>query len=60
MSETPRDGAPRKRRWLVALPLIVFAALAALFWVRLGDRDISRIPLGVDRAARAANHIARA
>lgn len=44
MSETPRDGAPPRRRWLVALPLVVFAALAALFWVRLGDRDVSRIP----------------
>ena len=43
MSETPRDGAP-KRRWLMALPLVAFAALAALFWVRLGDRDVSRIP----------------
>jgi cytochrome c biogenesis protein CcmG/thiol:disulfide interchange protein DsbE len=28
----------------VALPLVVFAALAALFWVRLGDGDPSRIP----------------
>ena len=26
------------------LPLAVFAALAALFWFRLGDRDVSRIP----------------
>ncbi len=44
MSETPRDNAPPKRRWLLALPLLAFAALAALFWVRLGDRDVSRIP----------------
>lgn len=44
MSETPREGATPRRRWLVALPLVVFAALAALFWVRLGDRDVSRIP----------------
>lgn len=44
MSETSREGAPPRRRWLVALPLVVFAALAALFWVRLGDRDVSRIP----------------
>jgi cytochrome c biogenesis protein CcmG/thiol:disulfide interchange protein DsbE len=35
---------PRRRAWPVALPLIVFAALAALFWVRLGDGDPSRIP----------------
>jgi cytochrome c biogenesis protein CcmG/thiol:disulfide interchange protein DsbE len=44
MSETPRDSAQPKRRWLMALPLVAFAALAALFWVRLGDRDVSRIP----------------
>ncbi|MCO5132160.1 MAG: DsbE family thiol:disulfide interchange protein [Xanthobacteraceae bacterium] len=44
MSETSRDTAPPKRRWLLALPLVAFAALAALFWVRLGDRDVSRIP----------------
>jgi len=44
MSETPHDGTPPKRRWLMALPLVAFAALAALFWVRLGDRDVSRIP----------------
>ena len=28
----------------MALPLIVFAALAALFWFRLGNGDPSRIP----------------
>ena len=28
----------------MALPLIAFAALAALFWFRLGDGDPSRIP----------------
>ena len=28
----------------MALPLLVFAALAALFWLRLGDGDPSRIP----------------
>jgi cytochrome c biogenesis protein CcmG/thiol:disulfide interchange protein DsbE len=28
----------------MALPLIVFAALAALFWLRLGSGDPSRIP----------------
>lgn len=43
MSETSSNAAP-KRRWLMALPLLAFAALAALFWVRLGDRDVSRIP----------------
>jgi cytochrome c biogenesis protein CcmG/thiol:disulfide interchange protein DsbE len=40
-SEVP---APRRRRILVVLPLLAFAALAALFWFRLGDRDPSRIP----------------
>jgi len=34
----------RPRRWLLALPLLVFAGLAALFWFRLGDTDVSRIP----------------
>lgn len=40
----PNVPAPRRRRILVALPLLAFAALAALFWFRLGDRDPSRIP----------------
>jgi cytochrome c biogenesis protein CcmG/thiol:disulfide interchange protein DsbE len=35
---------PQRRSWLMALPLIVFMALAALFWLRLGDGDPSRIP----------------
>src|SRR6202035_5926504 len=40
MSEvsTPRN------RLLMVLPLIVFAGLAALFWLRLGSGDPSRIP----------------
>jgi cytochrome c biogenesis protein CcmG/thiol:disulfide interchange protein DsbE len=37
-------SAPRRRLLLMALPLIVFALLAALFWLRLGDGDPSRIP----------------
>jgi cytochrome c biogenesis protein CcmG/thiol:disulfide interchange protein DsbE len=45
------SGTP-KRRWLMALPLVVFAALALLFWFRLGDSDISRIPSAlIGRAA---------
>lgn len=36
--------APRRRSWLVAAPLIVFAGLAAIFWFRLGSGDPSRIP----------------
>lgn len=44
MNTTPNTDAPRRRSWLVALPLIAFAALAALFWFRLGSGDPSRIP----------------
>jgi cytochrome c biogenesis protein CcmG, thiol:disulfide interchange protein DsbE len=45
MSEpvTSETAAPR-RSWLMALPLIVFIALAAIFWFRLGDGDPSHIP----------------
>ncbi len=35
---------PARRKFLVAAPLIVFAALAAIFWFRLGGGDPSRIP----------------
>jgi cytochrome c biogenesis protein CcmG/thiol:disulfide interchange protein DsbE len=35
--------APRNRL-LMVLPLILFAGLAVLFWLRLGDGDPSRIP----------------
>jgi cytochrome c biogenesis protein CcmG, thiol:disulfide interchange protein DsbE len=38
------DTQPPRRSWLMALPLIVFAALAALFWYRLGNGDPSSIP----------------
>jgi cytochrome c biogenesis protein CcmG, thiol:disulfide interchange protein DsbE len=38
--ETP----PTRRGFLMLLPLIVFAGLAALFWLRLGDGDPSKIP----------------
>jgi cytochrome c biogenesis protein CcmG/thiol:disulfide interchange protein DsbE len=45
MSEpAPSDVGPSSRRWLVALPLIGFAALAGLFLVRLHGGDPSRIP----------------
>jgi cytochrome c biogenesis protein CcmG/thiol:disulfide interchange protein DsbE len=37
------DGAGR-RSWLMTLPLLAFAALAAIFWFRLGSGDPSRIP----------------
>lgn len=35
---------PRRRSFLFAVPLIAFAALAAVFWFRLGDGDPSKIP----------------
>ena len=39
-TETP----PRRRSIMMALPLVLFASLAALFWFRLGNGDPSRIP----------------
>jgi cytochrome c biogenesis protein CcmG, thiol:disulfide interchange protein DsbE len=45
MSEpSTTNAAPRPSRLMMALPLIAFAALAALFWFRLGSGDPSRIP----------------
>jgi cytochrome c biogenesis protein CcmG, thiol:disulfide interchange protein DsbE len=49
MSEPSTSGVAPQRRslarsWLMALPLIAFAALAALFWFRLGGGDPSKIP----------------
>lgn len=43
---TPPDqgAAPRRRSYLAALPLVAFAALAAVFWFRLGAGDPSKIP----------------
>ncbi|MEH2563270.1 DsbE family thiol:disulfide interchange protein [Bradyrhizobium sp. AZCC 2289] len=38
------EASPQRRSWLIVLPLIVFFALAALFWFRLGGGDPSRIP----------------
>lgn len=35
---------PRRRAWLTVLPLVVFGALAVLFFLRLGSGDPSRIP----------------
>lgn len=39
-----RETAGRDRRVLVLLPLVIFLGLAALFFVRLGAGDASRIP----------------
>jgi cytochrome c biogenesis protein CcmG, thiol:disulfide interchange protein DsbE len=45
MNEPSTTGNPPQRRsWLMALPLVAFAALAAVFWLRLGNGDPSRIP----------------
>ncbi len=44
MSSEIQETAPRTRRWLVVLPLIVFGALAALFLVRLYGGDPSKLP----------------
>jgi cytochrome c biogenesis protein CcmG, thiol:disulfide interchange protein DsbE len=45
MSEIDQsDASPPRRPWLMALPLVAFAALAALFWFGLQAGDPSRIP----------------
>jgi len=45
MSDLDRSDAPvPRRRWLMALPLVAFAALAALFWFGLQAGDPSKIP----------------
>ena len=45
MSEPSTSSpSPQRRSWLMTLPLVAFAALAALFWFRLGNSDPSRIP----------------
>jgi cytochrome c biogenesis protein CcmG, thiol:disulfide interchange protein DsbE len=46
MSADTRSPAasPRRRTWIVLLPLAVFLALAALFFFRLGSGDPSRVP----------------
>jgi cytochrome c biogenesis protein CcmG, thiol:disulfide interchange protein DsbE len=45
MSEpSTTETVPQRRSLLMALPLIAFAALIALFWYRLGTGDPSRIP----------------
>jgi cytochrome c biogenesis protein CcmG/thiol:disulfide interchange protein DsbE len=44
MSEPATSGSPGGRRWLVALPLIGFLALAGLFLARLHGGDPSKIP----------------
>ena len=43
-SDKLTSTARPRRPWLMALPLLVFASLAVLFWFRLGDGDPSKIP----------------
>jgi cytochrome c biogenesis protein CcmG, thiol:disulfide interchange protein DsbE len=46
MTSLPEMSAksPQRRSWLMALPLLAFGLLAAIFWFRLGDGDPSKIP----------------
>lgn len=44
MTAFPTDDAPRPRRWLLLLPLVLFLALAGLFLYRLGAGDPSAVP----------------
>jgi cytochrome c biogenesis protein CcmG, thiol:disulfide interchange protein DsbE len=44
MTQTPQTDAPRRSRLVMLLPLMLFLALAALFLMRLGAGDPSRIP----------------
>jgi len=45
MSEPAKTPAPRRARLMIVLaPLVIFAALAILFYVRLGAGDPSKIP----------------
>jgi cytochrome c biogenesis protein CcmG/thiol:disulfide interchange protein DsbE len=44
MSGPATDAPPQSRRWLVALPLIVFMGVAGLFLLRLHGGDPSKIP----------------
>ena len=43
-SDHPTSTGPQRRLFLMALPLVIFAALAVLFWFGLGSGDPSRIP----------------
>jgi cytochrome c biogenesis protein CcmG, thiol:disulfide interchange protein DsbE len=43
-TDVQERAAPASRRFIVLIPLIVFLALAGLFFFRLGSGDPSRIP----------------
>ncbi len=44
MTQMPQTEVPRRNRLVMLLPLLLFLALAALFIIRLGSGDPSRIP----------------
>ena len=44
MTTAPPPPRTSGRSWLMALPLLAFGLLAAIFWFRLGDGDPSKIP----------------
>jgi cytochrome c biogenesis protein CcmG/thiol:disulfide interchange protein DsbE len=44
MSESVQPASTKRRSLLMALPLLGFLALAALFWIKLGAGDPSKIP----------------
>ena len=44
MAHDPPTAPASRRRWLTVIPFVVFAGLAALFFLRLGSGDPSKIP----------------
>jgi cytochrome c biogenesis protein CcmG/thiol:disulfide interchange protein DsbE len=38
------QAVPKRRSWVMALPLLAFAVMAALFWFKLGSGDPSKLP----------------
>jgi cytochrome c biogenesis protein CcmG/thiol:disulfide interchange protein DsbE len=38
------QAIPKRRSWVMALPLLAFAVMAALFWFKLGSGDPSKLP----------------
>ena len=44
MSQTDALPTQLRRRWLVLVPIVVFAGLAGLFWHQLGAGDPSALP----------------
>jgi cytochrome c biogenesis protein CcmG, thiol:disulfide interchange protein DsbE len=56
MSTLPQGAAPRRMSLTVLVPLVLFLGVAALFFVRLGAGDPSRIPSAlIGRPAPATN-----